>query len=317
MSFVFISHRSVDKPRLRHFVLRLVDRRIPVWIDNFEEFNATAARDEPRIERAMLAGRIAPATDWPTEIDAALLEAFAIVLFWSAAWGAERSVLSREHGIALARHRTGEAKYFPVFLDPTDALPPALTRYRLDAGDHVQAFDVARYGNDQWTALVDAIEETWQAWQRRAPAAARTAGSRSARTDWAGALASAREFQHSADLLRGLPEGPAVDAFSIPQSVRRAFAAGTNDLTGPAVVAQATQLVLAALGSRPPNAHAYVIAPSDLRPVGRVALVDYWADVFDHACLLGPRMVAALLLAAPPAVLSGIRSQAADLLGYL
>jgi hypothetical protein len=108
--------------------------------------------------------------------------------------------------------------------------------------------------------------------------------------------------------LRGLPPGPAVDPFLIKLRLKRAFAAAGDAVQAAAIVAEASDLVISALDQPPTDKYAYVIAPSELPNPGLSGLLDYWATVFDHACILGPRMVGALLLCAPRAVLSGDNS---------
>jgi hypothetical protein len=307
MSYVFISHRSTDKPRLRQFVLRLVDRGVPTWIDNPEQFNVDLPKGEARVDAAMLTGRITPSADWPVEIDIALLRADAIVLFWSVNWQSERAVLAREHGVALARHRAGSAVYIPVFLDDPSILARELLEYRVQAGDNVQAFNVAMYGQAQWTALVDAVQ---QACRRTNRESSEVVGK------WQTVLAATRTEEMSARLLKQFPEGPAVDFYRITTSIQRAFANGTDSFTGPELVNIASRLVIAAIGYPPSSLQAYVISPADL-PVAERGLGAYWAHVFRHACLLGPRMVSALLLAAPPPLLAGVRTEVSNRLEFL
>jgi hypothetical protein len=265
----------------------------------------------------MLSGRIRHTRDWPVEIDVALLAARAVVLFWSRAWQFDRAVLAREHGIALARHRAGSAAYIPVFLDDPTDLPRELLDYRAGAGDTVQAFNVARYGHEHWTALLDAVNQVWRPEDRQGttgPAAA--PGYRVADTDWLALITSARPDDTSVRCLQGLPEGPAVDVFNVAPAIIRAFANGTNEITAPQLVTAASRLVVAALGFSPTNPQAYVITPADL-PAADRGIAAYWTHVFGQACLLGPRMVAAILLAAPTPLLVAVRSTVVNLLESL
>ena len=255
----------------------------------------------------MLRGGIRKGADWPDEIDIALSSASVIVLFWSRSWDPDRAVLAREHGIALSRHRAGEAAYVPVFLDAPSALPEALTRYRAESGDVVQGFDVAQSGNDNWNALLDTVEELWR---HRSDRSVAGAGELSG---WSDVLGGEPTTEDAAALLRRLPAGPAVDRFSVPSSLPRAFANGTTPISAPQLVASAGALVLKLLERTPPNAHAFIVSSHEL-PVPDRGLSAYWSHVFDHACVLGPRMVAAILLSAPPPVLHGIRSDAVRLL---
>jgi hypothetical protein len=317
MSHVFISHRSTDKSRFRQFVLRLADRRVPSWIDNYEQFNVALSPGEARIEAAMLAGGIRKARDWPVEIDVALLNSSVVVLFWSRAWQLDRAALAREHGIALARHRANAATYIPVFLDDPADLPPELLQYRADSGDLVQAFNVARFGQDQWTALVDAVESAWRSRVHfDATNSIANVVAPTDRADWKRILNTARTEDDSVRYLLLVPEGPAVDVLNVSSSLIRAFANGTNATTAPDTVNIASRLVLTALGASPTNRQAYVVTPADL-PAPDRGVATYWAQVFTHACLLGPRMLAALLLAAPVNVLRAVHNDAAKLLATL
>ena len=106
--------------------------------------------------------------------------------------------------------------------------------------------------------------------------------------------------------------GPPVDRSTIVLPLIRAFAASTDPVRAPAIVGEAGDLVIRALPAIPRNRYAYVIALSEL-PDPKLSMVDYWAKVFDHACSLGPRMVGALFLVAPPAVLNGSRQAIREL----
>jgi hypothetical protein len=79
----------------------------------------------------------------------------------------------------------------------------------------------------------------------------------------------------------------------------RAFANSTDNIIANEIVGHANELVLTALGKQPKNRYAYVIDLSSLPMIATVGLLNYWAAIFAHACPLGPRMVGALLLAAP------------------
>jgi hypothetical protein len=109
-----------------------------------------------------------------------------------------------------------------------------------------------------------------------------------------------------------IPLGPGVDRFQITQSVELAFARRTNFTNAAKVVGEASELVLASLGRRPGNIHAFVIEQADLADP-RNGLYDYWSKVFDHACMLGPRMVGALLLVAPPGVINAAKFEIVQL----
>lgn len=280
-----------------------------MWVDNYEQFNIDLLPNEPCIEAEMLSGGIQPGSNWPTEIDRALLNAFAIVLFWSGNWDSDRAVLAREHGVALAQHRIGKARYLPVFLDRPATLPDALVRYRTESGDLVQAYDVANCGNTQWTKLVDDLDVAWCAMQPGAPIP-------SHKMNWEAELTRASDDIHIIALLLRFPLGPAVDTYLIRQAVRQAFARGSDTVGAPATIAESANLVLASLGHRPPNPEAFVVTPATL-PSPALGLLQYWSAALDMACMMGPRMLAALVLLAPPAVKNGKRNELASLLARL
>src|SRR5215470_10870524 len=117
MSFTFLSHRSSDKPRPRPFILKAVQSRIPLWLDDFEGLNRNVGPQQQRIERDDLMGSIRKGHEWSKEIEGAIINSFAIVLFWSNQWSGDRVWLAKEHGIALEYHRQKLARYFPVFLN--------------------------------------------------------------------------------------------------------------------------------------------------------------------------------------------------------
>jgi len=291
MSFVFISHRTIDKPRIREFVLDILGRGVPVWVDNFEEFNIGLTAGDRRIDRSMLMQGIRTGEDYPTEIDKALLSATTIVLFWSKSWTPDREMLRHEHGIALARHRANSGIYLPVFLDKFDDLPNNLLEYRSKMADSVQAFDVATYGPSHWSSLSDAVVSAMK--PEQAPP--------TRQVDSLGVTIPAllgREARIS--VLKRFPRGPAVDPFTIRNSIKLAFAQGTNAVRAKAIIADANDLLLDSISPRPAPRFMHAIHPASLPDPSVVGLLDYWAAVFDEACMLGPRMVAALILGAPP-----------------
>ena len=73
--FVFVSHVSEDKQRLRPYLERLMDGGIPLWIDRPEEIGFGA--------RYPVKDRIGYGSDWRQSIRHALEEARAILVFWS------------------------------------------------------------------------------------------------------------------------------------------------------------------------------------------------------------------------------------------
>lgn len=113
--------------------------------------------------------------------------------------------------------------------------------------------------------------------------------------------------------LARLPCGPAVDPFVVEFSIKRAFAGAADAVQAAAIVSEASNLVISALEKPPRNRHIYVIVPASLPNPQVVGLLNYWASVFDEACFLGPRMVGALLLFAPPVVLKGVKSDIIEL----
>jgi hypothetical protein len=113
--------------------------------------------------------------------------------------------------------------------------------------------------------------------------------------------------------LARLPPGPGVDPFVVKLSVKQAFAGTTDPVRAAALIGEASELVITALARPPNNRYTHVIAPADLPNPQHSGLLNYWSVVFDQACMLGPRMVGALLLVAPAAVLNGARSDIIEL----
>lgn len=318
MSFVFLSHRSHDKPRLRSFVLSLLERRVPVWVDNHEEFNLDLAPGEHRIEESDLAGGIEKLGDWPTQIDHALVRATAIVVFWSRGWEAERAILVREHNAAHIYSNVGKTAYIPVFLDAQTELPESLLRYRAEVHDTVQGYDVARYGDEHWSALTEKLVKLTCA-DGPPPADDRRPEPISGPVDWEAEIrSSARDAEHIVALLTTLPPGPGVDPFLVRFKLRRAVASSLSPDASTDVVMEAGGLALrtfaSELRSNPDN---LIVMPSATPSVHHVGLQEYWSCVFDHACILGPRMLGALLLAIRPHAWRGMESEIAAVMKSL
>lgn len=299
---------------------RLVDRRIPVWIDDPDGLNTGIAADQPRIEPGMLCSGIAPGQQWPTAIDDALMSAFAIVLFWSSAWDAERAVLAREHGVALVRHSTGSARYMPVFLDAESTWPEPVRAYRINSADLVQAYNVAQHGGTHWTKLVDDVEEEYRR-RRKAPSARaelhKPARADRAPIDWSVEIATEHGGEEVLRLLLRFPLGPAVQAFRVNATLRNSLGDTTDANRAELFVIEASELVLASLETRPDKPFRFVIAPGDLPNANHVGLRGYCSTVLNLACTLGPRMLAAVLLSAPVTFRHGNRFEIARLLGEL
>ena len=318
MSFVFLSHRSVDKPRIRPFVIELIDRKIPVWVDNFEEFNLRLDVKERRINEEELAGGIEKLRDWPGQIDHALVQAFAVIVFWSKNWTADRAVLTREHGAAHILGNVGYSAYIPVLLDDANQLDQAVIAYREAVHDTVQAYNVARYGQEHWAALTKAVQKLWShRAHSQSPQLVSSIGSAS--VDWLAEFRTPnREPDRTVELLLRLPGGPAVDPFLIPASIRRLVANGTGREEAPLTVTEAGGLVLRTFSEQMrKNPDVLVVMPSAIPPPSRVPMAEYWASVFDVACCLGPRMLGALLLSIRAQVFGGLDKQVADILARL
>lgn len=77
MSFVFISHAGVDKPRIKPITDKLIDAGFVLWIDRPEEMGYTAEEIHASMHR-MVSGR-----NWPKQIGHGLDDAFCVLLFAS------------------------------------------------------------------------------------------------------------------------------------------------------------------------------------------------------------------------------------------
>ena len=304
MSFVFLSHRGTDKPRIRPFVQMLVDRKVPVWIDRPEDLNVDSS--EPIISRSVLTRGIQAGSDYPLAIDEALFSAFAIVVFWSANWQADRAMLTREFSVAHARQRAKLALYFPVFLDASDTIPNTVMELREQVHDTVQGYNVARHGATEWNRLADDISD---AWLSNVPTVdgSQKSGVSPALPDWSAIVRGQdREPEVIVSLLKALPPGPAVEPWTIPFPLRMLVANSVVQAEAAGTVAQASAMVLATFPSKmQKNRHALVVMPAMVPSPIAVASLTYWDSVFDNACVLGPRMVAAVLLAIRPLALVG------------
>lgn len=116
--------------------------------------------------------------------------------------------------------------------------------------------------------------------------------------------------------LSAIQPGRGVDPFEVGYAIIRAFADGTTEINATFVIGEACGLVLNISPMSPSERHKFVLAPSGL-PTPEGGRERYWAVAFSQACMLGPRMVAALLLAAPPSVLDRARAEIAELYAKL
>lgn len=126
-SFVFVSHCSEDKPRLRPYLECLMDEGIPLWIDRPEACGFGA--------RYMERYRIPYGADWRREIRQALEFAKAVLVFWSRhTFERQRDEFWQE-----VQHGDGTGRLFQVLIDRTmanghpllECLDRRLTRYQI------------------------------------------------------------------------------------------------------------------------------------------------------------------------------------------
>jgi hypothetical protein len=312
MSFVLISHRGVDKPRIRPLVEMLIEQRIPVWIDRPEEFNN--ASWQSNLEQGELLSGIKPGVEWPNSVESALFSASAVVVCWSKEWSNDRAMLIREFSVAHARSRTGLGVYLPLQLDLSPDIPDSVQEIRRQVHDTVQGYNFAKEGNRAFERLSKDLGELF----RHASPVARQAGIGTPPGSMLTLFMSgAREAIPIIELLSELPEGPAVPYHVIPFSIKMQIANSLGQTEAASTVGQASSLVLetypAALRRRP-----YTIAvmpamlPSPLSPP-----IDYWESAFTNAAVLGPRMVAALLFSVRPSVLRGLEKEIERVLSRL
>jgi len=306
MGFAFLSHRSSDKPRLLEFVRRLEAERLSFWVDNPDAFGPDAPT----------APGIAVGRDWPQQIDQALMGARAIVVFWSAGWADGGAYLSMEHAVALSRHRAGAAAYLPVLLDSHGVLPPQILGLRSDRHDVVQAINIPRDGARGWDQLIDALHQTLSTPPPPVklnpyivPPASRPA------IDWHEILrASAENPSRLGELLLALPEGPPIDTFEVSIRTIQRIANATTALNAAGAVGEANALMMSVLPIRYDDRFAYIIMRASVPDPNKVPLQDYWIAVIEQACFLGPRMLAALLMALPPPVKVGLEDDLGEVL---
>lgn len=315
IGFAFLSHRGIDKPRIRRFVDQAIEREVALWIDRPNELNTDG--DDSPITPDQLYGHIRPGTDFPVAIDEALFAASVTVVFWSAAWSDRIGVLLREYSVAHARARNRQAAYLPAFLDRLESLPAPVRAFRAENNDNVQGYDVSTPDAPDWARLLDDVARLTHRGQSFAPtpavAAAPTGG-----IDW---LAMLREVSRGADttaaLVAAIPPGPAVDALEMPFRLRTLVANGLSSVESAGRVAEASSLVLSTFPEEMRSRRfALVVMPAVL-PDPLIGLLPYWDTAFDAACRLGPRMLAALILVQPPAVIHGNEAAFARILGRL
>ncbi|WP_066861718.1 toll/interleukin-1 receptor domain-containing protein [Sphingobium sp. TCM1] len=287
--FVFLSHRSTDKPRILGFVKRLEAARLAFWIDSPSAFGSDAPM-APGIE----AGR-----DWPEQIDQALMKARAIVVFWSISWENGGAYLSMEHAVALSRHRAGTATYIPVLLDGQRALASQVQALRADRHDLVQAINIARDGERGWDQLFELLRQTLPK-PLEHPDGKATARALDPSMKWAEILrAPPDDEKERARLLLTLPKGPPIDTFAVSLRIVQRIANATTALTAAGAVGEANALMMDSMAIRHDDRFAFIIMRGAVPDPNRIALQDYWMSVIEQACFLGPRMLAALLIALP------------------
>src|SRR5262249_28151348 len=159
----------------------------------------------------------------------------------------------------------------PVLLDDTSLLDKEVIAYREAVHDTVQAYNVARYGEEHWTALIEKVQELWIAQGHSSPhCVASSIASDS--IDWLRELGiPARDPDRTVFLLQRLPPGPAVDPFLIPLSIRRAVANGVVNEEAPLTVTEAGGLVLRTFSEElRANPDVLVVMPSAVPPPFRV-----------------------------------------------
>ena len=98
MSFVFISHASPDKQKIRHIVKALVKSGLKVWLDN--PTSADLGFSKPYIKANFYRSRIrAGGKGWENEIIKALNEASCVLVCWSSRAVTKRALNRKERAI--------------------------------------------------------------------------------------------------------------------------------------------------------------------------------------------------------------------------
>lgn len=117
--------------------------------------------------------------------------------------------------------------------------------------------------------------------------------------------------------IKHLPPGPGVDPYTISFSFRRLFSAGTNEDETHETIRDANGTVLSLLDDKPDNLFAHIISRSELPEYGKVSPDKFWGEVLNRACSLGPRMLGAIVLAAPDRIWAGRENERSDFLRRL
>jgi hypothetical protein len=210
-----------------------------------------------------------PGGDWHVEIPRAQRESRATVILLSST--SQRAYYAREEvarGIALARADGTRHEVFPVYLEgaPSEDMAPygLLLKQSLVCERDGGLSGVA----EKLRSIVALVKE------QNEPAVVQT---------------TATEC-----VLCRYPRGPMVPSFKVKRTIKEAFA----DLIPPARAMTTVEDAIALrLEADPYDSEVTYIRRRDLVPPETVAPMTFWNAVFTEACLHGPRMLAALLMA--------------------
>lgn|GEM_PF-6005601 len=102
MSFVFLSHANCDKPKVKPIAEALIGAGFKVWVDHPHEMGIS---DHYQFESDVFDRQLISGEKWQAQIDRALREADAVLMFWSQAAKDERNVWFLEASVARTNQK--------------------------------------------------------------------------------------------------------------------------------------------------------------------------------------------------------------------
>jgi hypothetical protein len=290
VDFVFVSHASEDKPRVRPLVQALAFLGLKVWIDRPGYGQSHFNFDQAFIERYTIQG-LRPGADFDQQISEALRESGAVLACLSRALSKDRQVLV--HELVIAKNRQ---KLIACIMDdlPFSDLPAdlglgdasKLQAERIDAEALQVALGTISSGGDaaalsgsagiQWNVVTDLVRQI----RKLMPAEP-----------------SLEDMAHAADALCRFPLWPIVRASDIPFAITDIFAETFPDpKVAKRFLSRAMQVRKECNPEGCTDEQILVRDSEVVAPFGVAARI-YWDDVLPAAGLKSPRTLAALLVA--------------------
>lgn len=293
MGFVFISHASEDKPRIRSLVKALAFEGIQLWLDRpgygGSHFNFDQEFILRHNIRALQSGKL-----WPEQLSDALNEASAVLLCISRSLCKERTVLSQEVAIGIQL-----GKLTACIVDdlaevdlPTELGLVDLSKIQTERIDS-KLLDIAVAAVEAGQIPAALAPELKAQWERVLKL---KADIRRIFFEHDVDSLSSIEVHHACNELAQYPIGPAVQCFDIPAELIELFADRFDRAARSRRVVSLAMSLTHQCNVEGFSERQILLMPGEVVPPETTSPLQYWTDVFCAAGMKSRRTLASLLI---------------------